>query len=170
MTRPGGAGDGQARAEGDGPDAAASQIADAVERLSQLWSDAAQRASLRLSAHQLRGLRVLEASPGLNLTGLAERMDIGLPTASRLCDRLEAAGLLERELHPHRRREVRLSLTGHGRRLLTEVASERARALATPLAAMRTAERAALVQGMRAFLRAQRHGPARGTDPDTREP
>ncbi|MEU8472650.1 MarR family transcriptional regulator [Streptomyces sp. NPDC029006] len=169
MTRLGDAGDGQGRAEGDGPEAAASQIADAVERLSQLWSDAAQRASLRLSAHQLRGLRILEATPGLNLTGLAERMDIGLPTASRLCDRLEAAGLLERVLHPHSRREVQLNLTGHGRRLLTEVASERARALAAPLATMRTAERAALVQGMQAFLRAQRHGPARDDGPGTRE-
>ncbi|MFF1401671.1 MarR family winged helix-turn-helix transcriptional regulator [Streptomyces sp. NPDC058294] len=170
MTRLGDAGDGQARAEGDGPEAAASQIADAVERLSQLWSDAAQRASLRLSAHQLRGLRILEATPGLNLTGLAERMDIGLPTASRLCDRLEAAGLLERVLHPHSRREVQLNLTGHGRRLLNEVASERARALAAPLATMRPAERAALVQGMRAFLRAQRHGPARDDDIASREP
>ncbi|MEU6772272.1 MarR family winged helix-turn-helix transcriptional regulator [Streptomyces sp. NPDC046759] len=158
MTRAGDTGDGPAFAGGDGPEATARQIADAVDVLSALWWAAAQEASMPLSPHQLRGLRLVEAAPGLNLTALAQGMDIGLPTASRLCDRLEAAGLVERALHPHRRREVRLSLTRHGRRVLTEVASHRAEALAATLATMQAAERTALVRGMSAFLRARRHG------------
>jgi DNA-binding MarR family transcriptional regulator len=160
---------------GDGPQAVALGILDAVEGLADLWSLAAQEAPLRLSAHQLRALRALAAAPGVNLTALAERLDIGLPTASRLCDRLEAAGLLERVLHPHRRREVSLSLTAHGQRALAEVARRRPRALAATLAQMRTADRAALRRGLRAFAAARdaaqraptrdiaQRGPARDT-------
>lgn len=133
----------------------ASTIAEAVDRLANLWSVAAQGASLRLSPHQLRALRILEAEPGQNLTALAVGMDIGLPTASRLCDRLEAAGLLERVLHPQKRREVQLHLTGHGRQVLHEVASCRSRALAAVLAAMETTERDALRRGLQSFLAAQ---------------
>ncbi|GGT10276.1 MarR family winged helix-turn-helix transcriptional regulator [Streptomyces chromofuscus] len=152
MTHLGGPGDDQAKGSADGPEAVAPDIADAVENLANLWSLSAQGAALRLSLHQLRALRALEVAPGLNLTGLAERLDIGLPTASRLCDRLEAAGLMERALHPHRRREVRLSLTAHGRHVLDDVAERRARALGATLAGMEPAERDALSRGLRAFL------------------
>ncbi len=133
-------------------------IADAVESLTNLWSLAAQQATLRLSLHQLGALRAVESSPGLNLTALAERLETGLPTASRLCDRLEAAGLLERTLHPERRREVRLALTPHGRNVLGEIAERRTQALATALAALGPAERAALRRGLRAFVAAQDAG------------
>ncbi|MEC3993731.1 MarR family transcriptional regulator [Actinacidiphila sp. DG2A-62] len=151
MTRLGGFGDDQPERAGEDAGSLALEIADAVESLSHLWMQAAQNASLRLSLHQLRALKVMEAAPGLNLTGLAASMDIGLPTASRLCDRLEAAGLLERVLHPSRRREVRLNLTRHGRHLLDEIAALRARALVAALAAMGAGERAALSRGLRAF-------------------
>jgi DNA-binding MarR family transcriptional regulator len=154
VSLPGGADD---RAEGSGDElnAGAREIADAVESLATLWSLAAQEAAVRLSLHQLRALRALEAAPEVNLTGLAERLDIGLPTASRLCDRLEAAGMLERALHPRNRREVQIRLTGQGRRVLGDVARRRAQALAGVLAAMKPTERAALVRGMKAFLTAQ---------------
>ncbi|MEU6770625.1 MarR family transcriptional regulator [Streptomyces sp. NPDC046759] len=153
VTLPGGA-DYRAEGSGDDPSVGAREIADAVERLANLWSVAAQEATIRLSLHQLRALRALETAPEVNLTGLAERMDIGLPTASRLCDRLEAAGMLERALHPHNRREVQLRLTGQGRRVLEDVARQRTQALAEVLAAMEPAERSALIRGMKAFLAA----------------
>lgn len=137
--------------DGDGAEAVAWDVAGAVESLADLWSLAAQAAVLRLSPHQLRALRVLQAAPGLNLTGLAEQLEIGLPTASRLCDRLEAAGLLERALHPRRRREVRLGLTVRGRRVLDDVAARRAQALADVLGAMEPGDREALRRGLRAF-------------------
>ncbi len=158
VTRLGGFGDDQAGRAGDDSLSLALEIADAVDSLADLWSVAAQGASLRLSPHQLRALRILEAAPGLNLTALAESLETGLPTASRLCDRLEAAGLLERALHPHKRREVRLSLTGHGLQVLGEVAARRSQALAAVLAAMDAAERAALSRGLRGFLAAQDGG------------
>ncbi|MFJ8081820.1 MarR family winged helix-turn-helix transcriptional regulator [Streptomyces sp. NPDC096205] len=162
MTRLSGSGDDQPGEPGADPMSLALAIADAVDGLTNLWSVAAQGARLRLSPHQLRALQVLNSEPGLNLTALAEGMDIGLPTASRLCDRLEAAGLLERVLHPHRRREVRLNLTGHGLQVLDEVASRRAQALAAVLAAMEPPEREALIHGMRGFLAAQDGGATAG--------
>ncbi|MFI6377421.1 MarR family winged helix-turn-helix transcriptional regulator [Streptomyces sp. NPDC050546] len=155
MTDLGAPGDSRARGPGDGPEAVASQIADAVDSLTALWSVAAQEASLRLSPHQLRALRTVEAAPGLNVTALADELDIGLPTASRLCDRLAAAGLLERAPHPGTRREVQLCLTPHGRHVLSDVADRRTEALATALAAMEPAERVALSRGLRGFLTAR---------------
>ncbi|CAM5594098.1 MULTISPECIES: MarR family winged helix-turn-helix transcriptional regulator [Streptomyces] len=164
MTRLGGIEDDGAGA-GDGVVAAALGMDDAVELLVALWSSAAQDVDLRLSPHQLRALRALEAAPDLNLTALAERLGIGLPTASRLCDRLEAAGLLERSPRSHDRREVRLELTAHARRVLADVARRRTRALATALRHMAPDDRAALRQGLRA-LRAVLDGgaPVRGAE------
>lgn len=152
MTHLGGPGEEWTEGPGDGPEAIALEISDAVDNLTTLWSLAAQHAPLRLSLHQLRALRALEAAPGVNLTALAQRLDIGMPTASRLCDRLEAAGLLERAVHPLKRREVRLSLTPDGRHVLDDVAARRGQALAAALAAMRPAERTALRRGLKGFL------------------
>ncbi|MFF4804652.1 MarR family winged helix-turn-helix transcriptional regulator [Streptomyces sp. NPDC001351] len=169
MTRLDGPGGDRVEGPGDGPDVVALEIAEAVESLTDLWSLAAQEAALRLSLHQLRALRTLQAAPGLNLTALAERLDIGLPTASRLCDRLEAAGMLERSLHPQNRREVRLILTPQGHRVLDDVALRREQALTVALTAMQPAERTALSRGMKAFL-AARSGtpPALGEPPGNR--
>ncbi|MGC5005487.1 MarR family winged helix-turn-helix transcriptional regulator [Streptomyces sp. NBC_00353] len=168
MTHLDGPGDEQAKGPGDGSDAIALEIADAVESLTDLWSVAAQDAALRLSLHQLRALHALEAAPGLNLTALAERLDIGLPTASRLCDRLEAAGLLERASHPHRRREVQLSLTVPGRQVLRDVAGRRAQALAAVLGVMEPAARVALSRGLQALHAAQDAASSRSEDPHRR--
>ncbi|MFE0736027.1 MarR family winged helix-turn-helix transcriptional regulator [Streptomyces sp. NPDC058855] len=155
MTRLSGSGDDRVEGTGGDPLSLALEIADAVDGLAHLWAVASQEASLRLSPHQLRALRILQSEPGLNLTTLAEGMEIGLPTASRLCDRLAAAGLLERVLHPHKRREVQLNLTTRGRQVLDEVAAHRSRALAEVLTAMKPADREALSRGMRALLAAQ---------------
>ncbi|MEU6066832.1 MULTISPECIES: MarR family winged helix-turn-helix transcriptional regulator [Streptomyces] len=161
-------GDGAAEGPGDGPEAVASDITAAVESLTALWAQAAQEAALRLSLHQLRALHAVESAPGVNLTALADRLDVALPAASRLCDRLEAAGLLQRALHPHKRREVQLGLTPQGRRVLADVAARRRRALAAALAAMEPAQRSALRRGMYAFLAAQQTPPRRPGGPDAR--
>ncbi|MFJ9629523.1 MarR family winged helix-turn-helix transcriptional regulator [Streptomyces sp. NPDC091280] len=140
-------------------DAVAGRIADAVDGLTGLWTSAAADASVRLSPHQLRALHALEAAPDANLTLLADRLDAGLPTVSRLCDRLEAAGLLLRDPAPHNRREIRLSLTAHGRDVLAEVAALRSRALTEVVGAMEPDDRAALERGLRALAAARRRGP-----------
>jgi DNA-binding MarR family transcriptional regulator len=66
---------------------------------------------------QLRALTVLQQSPGGNLNDLATAMGVTVSTASRLVDRLVAAGLVDRKPSEQTRREIILTLTrtGHGR-------------------------------------------------------
>ncbi|MER6410156.1 MarR family transcriptional regulator [Streptomyces humidus] len=171
MTHLDGADNDQAKGPGHGHRAIAREIADAVESLADLWTVAAQEAALRLSLHQLKALRAVAEAPGLNLTALAERLDIGMPTASRLCDRLEAAGLLERGIHPFNRREVQLRLTLPGREVLKDVAGRRAQALAAVLGVMEPADRTALRRGLQALRAARDAPPSTGSgpaDPDGR--
>ncbi|MET7382903.1 MarR family transcriptional regulator [Streptomyces sp. NPDC005526] len=129
-------------------------VVDAVECVVALWFSAAEEITPGLPARQLVALKTVRHRPELNLTGLAEHLGIGLPTASRLCDRLEAAGLLERTLQPHNRREVQLVVTTHGQRLLAEVTEGRVRRLADVFRTMTPEQCAALHQGLLAFHRA----------------
>ena len=72
-----------------------------------------------ISPVQLRALTVLRETTGANLVQLAQGMGVTVSTASRLVDRLVAAGLAERRPAPHTRREIRLSLTRAGRATLS---------------------------------------------------
>ncbi|MGV9255137.1 MarR family winged helix-turn-helix transcriptional regulator [Streptomyces sp. NPDC003697] len=136
-------------------DGVARQVVDAVEGLVALWISTAAEISPGLPARQLIALKTVRRRPDLNLTALAEHLGVGLPTASRLCDRLEAAGLLERTVQPCNRREVQLAVTAHGRRLLAEVTEGRVRRLAAVFADMTPAQCAALHQGLLAFQQAR---------------
>jgi DNA-binding MarR family transcriptional regulator len=90
-------------------------------------------------------------------------------SASRLCDRLEATGLLRRETDPRDRREVRLTLTPAARRLLDDLRERRRTALADVLDRMAPAERLDLVRALSAFGRAARAGDGgdQAMQPDT---
>ncbi|OPC78453.1 hypothetical protein B4N89_36685 [Embleya scabrispora] len=134
-----------------GARAAAATVADAARALVLLWSRSPEAVSPRLSPSQLRALQAVAALPGVNLTRLAVELGAALPTASRLCDRLAAAGLLERIPAPASRREVGLVVTGAGLRLLDEVAERRCEDLLDVLETMSVESRAELVRGLRAF-------------------
>jgi DNA-binding MarR family transcriptional regulator len=109
----------------------------------------------RLSASQLRAMLALEEIPGgINLRGLAERLGVVLSSASRLSDRLVAAGLLERRQSDEDRREVRVRLSSSGRRLLGDLRSRRRERLAEVLSRMTPDDRAALRRGLEAFRKA----------------
>ena len=71
-----------------------------------------------LSPVQLRALTLLQRMGAANLVGLADAMGITVSTASRMVDRLVAAGWVTRAPSPANRREVALSLTHEGRRVL----------------------------------------------------
>ncbi|MET7391015.1 MarR family winged helix-turn-helix transcriptional regulator [Streptomyces sp. NPDC005529] len=136
---------------GGRPEAVAGRTADAVEELVELWISAGQTVVPRLSAHQLKALRTIGQRPELTLTGLAERVGTALPAASRLCDRLEAAGLLRRVPHPGNRRALHLLLTPLGTRVLTEIGERRSQILAAVLAGMTPFQRRSFEEGLRAF-------------------
>jgi DNA-binding MarR family transcriptional regulator len=90
-----------------------------------------------LSAVQLRALTILQGNARGNLNGLAAAMGVTVSTASRLVDRLVAAGLVDRRPSPQTRREISLSLTPAGRGRLQRydrlrIAEARARLEAVP--------------------------------------
>jgi DNA-binding MarR family transcriptional regulator len=108
----------------------------------------------RVSPTQLRVLTLLRDNPSINVNGLADSLDVGPSSASRLCDRLEALGFLTRSPDPRDRREVQLLLAPAARELLQTLTGYRRRSLARVLDRMPEAARGELVQSLTAFARA----------------
>ncbi|GAA1865211.1 MarR family winged helix-turn-helix transcriptional regulator [Asanoa iriomotensis] len=119
-----------------------------------MWDAAREGAADRVSGSQLRAMLVVEEFDGINLRGLAGSLGMILSSASRLCDRLVAAGMLERFPGRTDRREISLHLTGTGRRLLDELRAERRRRLREVLLRMTPAARQALLRGLAEFSEA----------------
>jgi len=69
-----------------------------------------------VSVPQLRALMILATHGPLHLTALAEHMGVHPSNATRACDRLVAAGLLDRRDNPADRRHLLLELTPAGQR------------------------------------------------------
>jgi DNA-binding MarR family transcriptional regulator len=136
----------------EGPDAAAAdEVSQAVAKLVAMWGSALGQVAPSLSGYQFRALEVVHREPGVNMTGLAETLSVGAPACSRLCGRLETAGLLERRPRPGNRREVVLGVTAEGRRVVRAVTARRHRDLAASLARLAPEDRDALVGGLRAL-------------------
>jgi DNA-binding MarR family transcriptional regulator len=71
-----------------------------------------------LSLVQLRALTMLRGLGVANLVALAEGLGITVSTASRMVDRLVSSGWVDRVPSSQNRREISLSLTSDGRRVL----------------------------------------------------
>jgi DNA-binding MarR family transcriptional regulator len=120
----------------------------AAELLEVLWGRASTTPA---SASQLRVLFILEHHEGINLRTLADTLASTPPSTSRLCDRLQAAGFVERVLSPADKREVRLYLSGRGRAFLDDLRARRQRELQVVLEQMPATKRTALLEGLEAF-------------------
>ncbi|TDB78638.1 MarR family winged helix-turn-helix transcriptional regulator [Micromonospora sp. KC721] len=144
----------------------AAELDAAAGALLAVWETAREQTASPLSDAQLRAVMVVERHDGINLRRLASRLDMLLSSASRLCDRLVAAGMLKREPGRLDRREIALHLTGQARRLLTELRQDRRRRLAEVLAGMSGQGREELLRGIREFDRVARQceGPTEPTD------
>ena len=123
-------------------------IEEAASFLATLWNREAEE--LPTSATQLHVLMIVERHRDINLSGLASQLGALVSSASRLCDRLEAAGLLHR-LHGSSRRAVILRLSPEGRALLDRLRRQRREDLARVLTRMPPAARAALATGLSQF-------------------
>ena len=75
----------------------AAELDTAAGALLTVWDGARERTANRISTVQLRAVMLVERHDGINLRRLATGLDMLLSSASRLCDRLVAAGMLERE-------------------------------------------------------------------------
>jgi DNA-binding MarR family transcriptional regulator len=81
-----------------------------------------RRASaLGVTTAQWRLLLRLYREPGLKQVELAERMDVEPITACRIVDRLEEAGLVERQRDPDDRRAWRLVVTEKAEPIMTRL-------------------------------------------------
>ncbi|GAA3605623.1 MarR family winged helix-turn-helix transcriptional regulator [Microlunatus ginsengisoli] len=100
---------------------------------------------------QLRALVLVATRAEVNASAVAHSLSIHLSNASRLCDRLVQAGWLDRRQSSDDRRNLVLSLTPAGSRLLASVMDHRRRAFAAILLRMPTAGRAALIAGLNEF-------------------
>src|SRR3954463_8020840 len=134
------------------------EIASAVESTAEALLgvlDAARLAQVpAVPPAQLRVLAIVAGKRHTTMSRLAEALDVVPSSASRLCDRLEATGLLRRVPDPRDRREVRLMITPSARRLLDELRDGRREALAAVLDRMPAAAQQELVDALAAFATA----------------
>jgi DNA-binding MarR family transcriptional regulator len=77
-----------------------------------------------------------------------------MSNATRICDRLVAAGLLERRRAEHDRRHVLLVLTPAGRALFESAMDYRRRRIEAAMALMAEKDRAALASAASVFVEA----------------
>jgi DNA-binding MarR family transcriptional regulator len=108
----------------------------------------------RASLPQLRVLTLMEKHGSLTLGGVAAALGVHPSNATRMCDRLVAAGYVDRQDDPDDRRQLRLSLTGLGRELVASVMSHRRLAVARAMAAMEPNDRAVLASTLERFTSA----------------
>ncbi|WP_433324445.1 MarR family winged helix-turn-helix transcriptional regulator [Spirillospora sp. CA-294931] len=147
---------------GLGPHEDAAEVAagidGAVDALVAAWGRAHYAANVPVPATQLRVLLVLEGGP-VNISTLAAEMGASMSSASRLCDRLEAAGLLTRD--PGRdRRVVTVRLTPEAQTVLERLHSRRRDELTLVLSRMSAPARAALAWGLAQFHEASEPAPS----------
>jgi DNA-binding MarR family transcriptional regulator len=101
-----------------------------IQALAPLLAQHRQRMAARCHAHgvSLLGfqvLAILEMRDAIPMGHLAEELDVALPNATGLVNRMEERGLVARRDDPADRRVVLVELTPAGRRLIGEMESER---------------------------------------------
>ncbi|MER7983687.1 MarR family transcriptional regulator [Streptomyces sp. NPDC095817] len=132
--------------------AAARQVQSIVELLDVLWEQArTQGASPLVPASQLRVMCILDRADDMRMRDLIELLGARPPSVTRLIDRLQALGFVDRGACPDSRREVLLCLTRAGRAHLAGVRGLRDRLLLDALAAMPQLQRTALTGSLKGF-------------------
>ena len=105
----------------------------------------------KVTVPQLRVLMMLSTRGPLNLLAVAEALEVNPSNASRTCDRLLKAGLLDRRRDAEDRRNLNLSLTPEGVALVDRVTSHRRTAVGKVLRKMSPVEREQLADALDSF-------------------
>ena len=90
--------------------------------------------SLGLTQAQWRAIAHISRNEGMNQSELADRLEVQAITLTRLIDRMQNSGWVERRSHPSDRRAVQLYLTGKCQPILEEMQSRAAETLREALA------------------------------------
>ncbi|MFD8642706.1 MarR family winged helix-turn-helix transcriptional regulator [Streptomyces zaomyceticus] len=151
------------------PQQAAEAARELIELLEVLWERGRDMVSATpVSASQLRVLYSLDREEGISLRTLGDLLGSAPPSVSRMCDRLEALGFVQRLPSPVSRRQLELHLTVHGKAYLRELRAQREKALLAVIADMSPASRKALLRGLTGFHEAlEQSGPASVSGPRT---
>ncbi|MFJ9342171.1 MarR family winged helix-turn-helix transcriptional regulator [Streptomyces sp. NPDC101733] len=120
-----------------------------VELLDILWEQARNNIPPPyVPVSQLRVMYIVEGEGGIRMRDLTRLLSAAPPSVSRLVDRLQALGFIERLPSPDNGREVMLALTGEGREHLARIRECRDELLVQTLADMPFHQRTALAEGL----------------------
>lgn len=100
---------------------------------------------------QFRALVVIASRGSVSLAELAEAARLHMSKASRMCDRMVSLGLIDRADDPDNRRQLTLTLTKQGSRLVQDVMTRRRAALEPLLLRLPRQRRSQLVSLLREF-------------------
>lgn len=109
--------------------------------------------SCDLTLPQLKCLFVVSRHGPISIGGIAHLLDIGLPSASSLVDRLVEQGFVDRHEDPRDRRRTLASATTSGAALAWQLREGSLAKASEWLQALSPADLAALVQGLEAVVR-----------------
>ncbi|OLZ43460.1 MarR family transcriptional regulator [Amycolatopsis coloradensis] len=126
-------------------------MAETAELLEIMFERAREASPRPLSTSQVRAVVALDHHDGLNLRALADLLGSTSPLVSRLCDRLEAVGFVDRLPSTRNRRELTLRLSDQGRAYLRDLRTRRRESLESVLAKLTPEARTALADGLREF-------------------
>ncbi|MFC5902695.1 MarR family winged helix-turn-helix transcriptional regulator [Streptomyces zhihengii] len=125
-----------------------------TELLDVLWEHArnsASHATAPMSTSQLRLLYVIDRDDGIRMRKACTLLASSPSNVSRLCDRLQAMGFLERRPCPGSRREITLQLTDAGKTHLRGIREKRDTMLHRAIGNLSPTERRALGEGLAAL-------------------
>ena len=117
----------------------------AQDRLAALLSDVVavgvelamgSAAEVGLTLSQFRALAIVDAHAPMRLTALAEALGVAPSSATQICDRLAAAGLLERTRDGQNQRVLQLRLSNDGQAAVLAVRTGRSAQVARILDAV----------------------------------
>lgn len=111
---------------------------------------------------QWRVLVLVHTRGPMNLASVAAALDVNPSNASRTCDRLTKSGLLDRRESEVDRRNLTLTLTAAGRRLVQKVTRQRRTAIEKVLVSMSVADRDRLADALEIFAEAAGETPDHG--------
>jgi DNA-binding MarR family transcriptional regulator len=138
------------------PPSALTEPTDALMAMSRFMTAVVARTLADLddavNVSQLRILVMLHYESPVNRTTIAEGLGVDRSNASRPCDKLVRARLIRRSDDEVDRRNVALSLTPKGRRLIDSLMDRRREILGELVSEMKPGDREHLSAGLSAFL------------------
>ncbi|CAM5298173.1 MarR family transcriptional regulator [Streptomyces spiroverticillatus] len=132
-------------------DQAACSASTIAELLDVMWErarEATAGATAPMSTSQLRLMYVVDRQDGFRMRAVCHQLASSPPNVTRMCDRLQAVGFLERLPSPDSGREITLRLSPAGKSHLHRIRQQRESMLHEAITHMPAGERRALARGL----------------------